>query len=252
MLMTDQTVNTHIWDEDSSRSFLDVADIFVPGRAEQIATLVGLIPAEHDETFTLVELGSGEGALARAVLTAFPQCRYVGLDGSEVMREHARSALLPYADRFEARAFELAEQEWRRELPQPLRCVLSSLTIHHLPGEGKRQLYKDLAQHLEPGGALLISDLVEPANAWVARVFADQYDAIVREQSLALRGDLSGFEQFQAQRWNYFRYDYGAGPESGDYPSPLADQLDWLRAAGFSTADGFWLRAGHAIYGGYR
>lgn len=210
--MTDQTVNTHIWDEDNSRSFLDLADIFVPGRAEQIAILLGLIPAEHAETFTVVELGSGEGALARAVLTAFPHCRYVGLDGSEVMREHARSALSQYADRFEVRAFELAEREWHGELPQPLRCVLSSLTIHHLPGEGKQQLFADLARCLEPGGALLSADLVEPENAWVARVFADQNDAIVREQSLALRGDLSGFEQFQAQRWNYFRYDYGSGP----------------------------------------
>ena len=30
------------------------------------------------------------------------------------------------------------------------------------------------------------------------------------------------------------------------------DQLDWLREAGLSTVDCFWMQAGHAIYGGYR
>lgn len=246
------TVDTHAWDEESSRSFLDTAAIFVPGRAEQIAALVALIHAARDEAFTVVELGSGEGALAGAVLAAFPRCRYIGLDGSEVMREHARTALAAYGDRFEARPFELAAEDWRRDLPQPLRAVLSSLVIHHLPGAGKQQLFADLAARLDPGGALLMADLIEPANARVAALYADEYDAIVREQSLVLRGNLSGFEQFQTSRWNYFRYDYGAGPESGDYPSPLADQLEWLRAAGFAPVDCFWLRAGHAVYGGYR
>lgn len=251
-VLSDQNVNTHAWDEENSRFFLDVADIFVPGRAEQIAALVGLIPAARDEVFTVVELGSGEGALAAGVLDTFPHCRYVALDGSEAMREYAQSALARFGDRFEPRAFELADQEWRRALPQPLRCILSSLAIHHLPGEGKRRLFADLAERLEPGGALLIADLVEPASARVARLYAEQYDAIVREQSLALRGDLSGYERFQALMWNYFAHDYGAGPESGDYPSPLADQLVWLRAAGFAAADCFWLRAGHAVYGGYK
>jgi trans-aconitate methyltransferase len=249
--VSDPTVNTHAWDEESSRSFLDIAAIFVPGRAEQIAALVALIPAVPDDAFTVAELGSGEGALAAAVLAAFPRCRYLALDGSAVMREHARAALANYADRLDVRPFELAETDWRRALPRPLRCVLSSLAIHHLSAEGKRELFADVAGRLESGGALLIADVVEPDNARVARLYADQYDAIVREQSLAVRGDLSGYEEFAAQRWNYFRYDYGAGPESGDYPSPLADQLDWLRAAGLATADCFWLRAGHAVYGGY-
>jgi trans-aconitate methyltransferase len=249
---SDADVNTHAWDESASHTFLDTANLFVPARAEQMATIVGLIPAARDEAFTVVELGSGEGALAREVLTAFPHCHYLALDGSAAMREHARAALTEYGDRLELHPFELAQTDWRGELPQPLRCVVSSLVIHHLPGPGKQQLFSDLATRLELGGALLIADIVEPESARVAQVYAEQYDALVREQSLALYGNLSGFERFQEQRWNYFAYDYGAGPESGDYPSPLANQLTWLHAAGFATADAFWLRAGHAVYGGYK
>ena len=52
------------WSEGDSEIFLDLGEIFVPGRAEQISTLLQLIPARTDEQFTIVELASGEGALA--------------------------------------------------------------------------------------------------------------------------------------------------------------------------------------------
>ena len=52
---------------------------------------------------------------------------------------------------------------------------------------------------------------------------------------------------FHAAQWNYYRH-----PDPVDQPSRLADQLAWLSEAGFALVDCFWLRAGHAIYGGYR
>jgi len=35
-------------------------------------------------------------------------------------------------------------------------------------------------------------------------------------------------------------------------PYRVFDQLKWLEEAGFSAVDCFWMRAGHAIYGGYK
>jgi tRNA (cmo5U34)-methyltransferase len=238
------------WTEEASALFVDAADLFVPARAEQIATLVGLIPAYADEAFAVAELAAGDGTLAEALLRTFPRCRYLALDGSEVMREHLRARLSAHGERFEVRPFRMEEHDWRAELPQPLRCVVSSLCVHHLDGAGKRALFADLATRLEPGGALLLADIVEPARPRLAALYAQQYDEIVRAQSLAATGDLSGFERFQAEHWNYFIYDYGAA-DSVDHPSPLADQLVWLRASGFGPVDCFWLRAGHAVYGGY-
>jgi hypothetical protein len=37
-----------------------------------------------------------------------------------------------------------------------------------------------------------------------------------------------------------------------DKPSPLADQLVWLKEAPFAVTDCFWMRAGHAIFGAYK
>ena len=239
------------WNEGDSEIFLDLGEIFVPGRAEQMETLLNLIPARTDEHFTIVELASGEGALAQAILERFPMCYYLAFDGSAVMRQHMRQRLAHFSNRVETRPFELAEQDWRATLPIPLRCVVSSLSIHHLFDEEKQQLFRQLAAHLEPSGALLVADIIRPATHQVADLFAQQYDDIVRRQSLNVRGDLSGYEQFQQLKWNYFLYDYNS-VDTNDHPSCLSDQLAWLREAGFRVVDCFWMQAGHAVYGGYK
>jgi SAM-dependent methyltransferase len=239
------------WSEEDSEIFIDLGEIFVPGRAEQMNALLDLIPARADEQFTIVELASGEGALAQAILERFHACQYVAFDGSAVMRQHMSERLTEFRDRLEIRSCELDQQEWRANLAGNVRCVVSSLSIHHLFDEEKQQLFSELAGHLEPGGALLVADIIRPATRQIANLFAQQYDDIVRKQSLQLRGDLSGFEQFQQLKWNYFLHDYDS-VDTNDHPSCLSDQLLWLREAGFSVVDCFWMQAGHAIYGGYK
>ncbi len=49
------------------------------------------------------------------------------------------------------------------------------------------------------------------------------------------------------EEWNYYRF-----PDPSDRPSPLIDQLVWLKEAGFEVVDCFWVQAGHAIFGGYK
>jgi len=246
--MADDSASQH-WSEDDSTRFLTLDDVAVPMREQQIATLSALIPAQADETFTAVELGAGGGLLARAVLDAYPNCHYHALDGSETMRGELREKLAPYGDRVTIGAFELVENAWREALPSPLRCVLSSLVVHHLTHEGKRQMFADVAGRLEPGGALLLADLVAPATDRVRLLFAEQWNAAAQVQSQVLAGDLSLFQQFQDAEWNYYEL---TEEDPIDHPSPLADQLQWLRAAGFAVADCFWMLAGHAIYGGFR
>lgn len=235
------------WTEADSRAFVDDGAVFVPSRDEQIATLCGLVPARADETFTLAELGAGAGVLARAVLAAFPRCRYVALDGSPSMRSQLATALASYRDRVEVRDFDLALLDWRAALPVPLRCVLASLVVHHLAGAGKRRLFADLARQLEPGGALLLADVVEPVIPAAREAFARQWDDAARAQSQALTGGLDAFRRFEAGGWNFYR----GTPEPYDQPSRLDEQLRWLREAGFATVDCVWMRAGHAIFGGW-
>ncbi len=236
------------WSETDSTRFADLGNVFVPARDEQIDTICALIPADPGRVFAAVELGAGVGMLARAVLERFPNCSYLALDGSEVMRRRLGDTLEAFGDRVAIRHFALEAGEWRAALPAPLRCILASLVVHHLPAAEKRQLFADMRARLEPGGALILADIVEPETPRVAWLFAQQWDAIVRGQSLATHGDLHAFDLFTRERWNYFA---DAEPDAYDQPSPLADQLRWLKEAGFADVDCFWMRAGHAIFGGY-
>jgi len=247
--MAEKERDPNRWTEADSARFVDVGDLYVPAREEQRRVLLELIPAETDEPFTLVELAAGDGTFARAVLERFPRSRVLALDGSEVMLDRERRLLAAFGDRAEVRRFVLEHDDWRAALPAPLRCAVSSLAFHHMPGPEKRCLFADMARRLEPGGALLVADLVEPATPRVARTFASQWDDAVHERSRRRFGDARALVGFGNDRWNHYRLEV---PDPVDQPSRLVQQLDWLREGGFQTVDCFWMHAGHAIYGGYR
>jgi tRNA (cmo5U34)-methyltransferase len=136
---------------------------------------------------------------------------------------------------------DLAGSDWWPQL-DGADAVVSSLAIHHLSEEHKRRLFEAVAQR----GALLIADLVEPRRGEARELFAATWD-IAAEANAVAQGTPHAYQQFNATRWNYFRY-----PDPGDTPSPLFDQLGWLRDAGLASVDCYWLRGGHAIYGGYK
>jgi tRNA (cmo5U34)-methyltransferase len=235
------------WDETDSQSFLDHGRFFVPEREEQIATICELIPAPAGP-FHVIELCCGEGLLAGAILERFPRATVHGYDGSTAMLARARQALAAHGERFAGTPFDLADRSWRR-FPWPLHAVVSSLAVHHLDGDGKRELFRDVALALAPGGALLIADLVRPATAAGAALAARAWDATVRERALALAGDLAPYETFRRERWNFYA---DPEPDPMDRPSPLLDQLRWMEEAGLGGVDVHWMKAGHAVFGGVR
>lgn len=234
------------WREQDSRAFLDLGRYFVPEREYQIRTICALIPP-HPAPFGVLELGCGEGLLAEAILKKFPECTMFGLDGSEEMLRASRRRLARFDERFAAERFDLASPDWR-EPAEPVRAVVSSLVVHHLDAEQKRELFRDVYRMLELGGVFVIADLIEPATGAGVALAASSWDEAVRERSLALDGDTRAFGLFEQEEWNLYRHP---DPEV-DKPSGLYEQLSWLEEAGFSGVDVFWMKAGHAIFGGMK
>lgn len=146
-------------------------------------------------------------------------------------------------DSDQVRAFNLSARDWRRGRATA-HAIASSLCIHHLQRQAKRQLYADLFGLLQPGATLLIADIIQPATARATSVAAQQWDDLVRTQTAA-QGMSRHFEQFVAVQWNIFRY-----PDPTDRPALLWDQLQWLEAAGSTNVDVHWMHAGHALFGG--
>ncbi|MFN8498570.1 MAG: class I SAM-dependent methyltransferase [Anaerolineae bacterium] len=234
------------WQETDSAAFIERGAVFTPARDEIEAALLALIPAHNDEAFTVVEIGVGAGWLSEAILRAYPNAAVVGRDGSPRMRQAAAARLAPYGARADVRPFRLEDDAWLADL-RDIRAFVSCLVIHHLDDGGKRALFAALHERLAPGGALLVADLVAPTSEPARRYAARSWDAAVRRQSLDLTGDTAAYDEFVATQWNLFDT-----PDPVDMPSPLADQLHWLADIGYVGADAFWVRAGHAVYGGYR
>lgn len=226
------------WEQETSDIYRQLAQIAVPARAEQIATLLSLIPFDASEAFRVVELASGEGYLSRAIADAFPEASILALDFEASMREATQARL---GERATVVPFDIRSRDWF-DLLDHADVVVSSLCIHHLDGAEKQILFRAVAERLSTRGTFLIADIIAPKTAQSNRLFASVWDRMAKAHN---RSDL--FEAFQKTHWNLFHY-----PEPDfDKPSPLFEQLTWLQAAGFPLVDCFWMQAGHAIYGGY-
>lgn len=235
------------WDEQNTRDFLHYGQYFVPERERQVRTLVSLLPAQELNGAAL-DICCGEALLAEAILESRPGWTVYGLDGSAEMLRRAQDRLERFGDRFRPIAFDLFDPRWPA-LEAPLRAAVSSLAIHHLDGADKLALFRAIHSLLAPGGVFLIADLVEPAHPPGWRLAAQEWDEAVRERAQQPGGVLEAFEAFERLRWNLFRY---FDPDDIDRPSPILDQLKWLELAGFSSVDVFWMRGGHAIFGGWK
>jgi tRNA (cmo5U34)-methyltransferase len=233
------------WSEANSRQFLDVGQYLAPDREQQIELMRDLIPANSDAVHVL-DLCCGGGLLSEALLEGSGTWTVHGLDGSLEMLNSAQKRLARFGERFQPQAFDLFATAWR-QMALPVHAVVSSLAIHHLDGPQKQALFRDVHDMLMPGGVLLIADVVQPATPEAVAAAIDTWDESVRQRSLSLSGDLRGWEAFQRDRWNLYRY-----PNAQDKPDRLSDQLAWLAATGFHAVDVFWLKAGHAIYGGQK
>src|SRR3712207_2290074 len=234
------------WGEDDSKVFVEFGRAMVPGREEIEQTFLDLIPAERDEPFLAVEIGTGSGWLSAAVLRGFSKAEILGLGGSPAMLKKAAQLLEQYAGRAELRRFRLEEPSWTDGLPT-VQVFLNSVVLHHLDGNGKRDLFRRLFYRLEPGGALLFADLMEPRTERARNHFAAAWEEEVGRRSMEIHGDGRAHEFFVRERWNIYKY-----PDPVDKPSTLPEQLGWMEEAGFEGVDVYWARAGHALLGGYR
>ena len=233
------------WDEGDSATYRAVARVAVPRRQDMLEALLAAVPFAADEPLKFLELGSGEGLLAEALLTRFPGASLTALDGSESMRAETAHRLAAFGARARVAAFDLAALDWWDRMFS-VDLVVSSLCLHHLNDAKKQYLYKAAAERLSERGALLVADLVEPQHPAGREVAAGRWDMLARQAADAI-GAPELFQRFLDERWNHFRF-----PDASDQPSALMHHLVWLRHAGFAAVDCLWLEAGHAVFGGFK
>ncbi|MFW5714103.1 MAG: class I SAM-dependent methyltransferase [Brevefilum sp.] len=91
-------------------------------------------------TASIVDVGCGNGTLARALSTTGFSGRYLGLDMSEGLLENAAKGLhsSENAD-YQFQQVDLAEPDWVESIPgSPYDWLVSFAVLHHIPGENMR------------------------------------------------------------------------------------------------------------------
>lgn len=120
----------------------------IPHRVEGEAALLEHLP-EH--LGRVLDIGTGDGRLLALVFAARPHVRGVAIDVSPTMLTAAR-------DRFgDSGPVEVIEHDIAQPLPAmgTFDAVISSFAIHHCSDERKRELYSEVFDLLDPGGAFL-------------------------------------------------------------------------------------------------
>ena len=107
---------------------------------------------------SVLELGTGTGETALRIDAQ----RWSGIDSSEAMLARARERL-PEAD--------LRRSRLEDELPAgPFDLAVSALAVHHLDGDGKRDLFRRIAQVSD---AFVLGDIVTPERPEDAVIYMD-------------------------------------------------------------------------------
>ncbi len=199
----------------------------IPKNSEQIEFLCELIPFDRAQSIRVLDLGSGPGVLAEHVLERFPQARVGAFDLTEEMLDACRQRLARFADRLELKQGDYKTDSFGFGYD----VILAGLTLHHLEGAARREIFARLYGALKSPGIFLAREIIVDEDPEVT----DWHYALWRSFMRA-NGEDAAF-------WD-------AKHREKDHPVSVEKQLAWLRQAGFARTACHWRYWNFAIISG--
>jgi len=198
---------------------------YIPQYDQMIATVVALVRGD------VIDLGTGTGALAAAILEAQPTARVRLVDIDPAMLETAATRVARFGDRAE-----LVRASFDESLP-PCDAVVASLALHHVPElDRKRALFRSVHDALRPGGRFVIADVTVHENGSEHDVIYAMWSAWMASKGIAQNEANALFAQWAGE----------------DRYHPLAIELQLLADAGFARPECFWKYGPMTVYGAFR
>jgi ubiquinone/menaquinone biosynthesis C-methylase UbiE len=160
------------------------------------------IASGHD----VLDLGCGTGTLALLVKAAYPQARVVGLDIDPRILAIARRKVERAAAAIEIEQGSATDPPFA---PASFDRVLSTLMLHHLTTEQKRQAMRAVRRVLRPGGEFHVADWGRPHNLLMQAASlgfrlvdgGDTTAANLRGELPALIGEAGFIDVVESERW---------------------------------------------------
>lgn len=182
----------------------------------------------------MLDVGCGAGNNTLKILQSYPHVACDLLDLSGPMLERAQQRVSTATDKevrtFQGdfRAVELETEGARTSLSgssivlEPgYDLIVAAAVLHHLRDDADwEQGFHKLYDLLAPGGALLVSDLVQHATPAVQALMWERYGQYL---------ETLGGPEYRAKVFDYIEYE--------DSPRPLSWQLELLRRVGFKEVE---------------
>jgi ubiquinone/menaquinone biosynthesis C-methylase UbiE len=196
----------------------------------------------------VLDLGCGDGILARTILDRFPNAQAVLVDFSEAMLQAAREKM---GDDDRARIIQanFTSASWLTQLPNDagtsgaaFDLVVSGFAIHHNAHERKKVLYAQVYDLLAPGGVFLNLEHVASPTPAVEALFDEHF---IDHLCAYHRAKDPSASRDEISRTHYHRPD-----KAENILALVETQCDWLRQIGFQDVDCFFKVFELALFGG--
>lgn len=210
-MTVDQAFNASVdyYDDWMKKALPNYDDLF--GSAQKLISFAPSLPID------VLDLGAGTGLFSRHVLEKFPHARFVLYDLADKMLEVAK-------DRFQAclSQFKFVIGDYRTlRVTHDFDLVISSLSIHHLMDDEKQALFRAIYGVLRKPGLFINIDQIRGETTYLREVYWNYWLTQVRQRE-------SSEKRIQESVDRRMAYDRDA---------LLADQLRWLKEAGFMNVD---------------
>lgn len=223
--------------EEVQKTFREIAERYDRYRRQLIpcfdafyGAAVAMVPFAEDEEFRVLDLGAGTGLLTHFLRERFAKAHFTLVDFAAEMLDKARQRF-GQGGPFAYIVADYAKDPWTGNYD----LIVSSLSIHHLPDEEKRRLYRKAFQHLNPGGCFLNAEFVRSADPAVQARYWDRWIQDMRAAGLTEAEVAQALERTAI-----------------DILATVEDQLAWLHEAGFAQVDCHFKDGLFAVFGGRR
>ncbi|MBY8976014.1 methyltransferase domain-containing protein [Rhodobacteraceae bacterium NNCM2] len=178
----------------------------------------------------VLDIGAGTGLFSALVSAHWPETHFTLTDLAPAMLAEAEARFRSMG----VEAPEIVVIDTATGLPEgPFDAVISALSIHHLTDAEKRETFARIAARLKPGGAFVNAEQVAGPTPAETHAYAEMWQREIRELGASDEAIAAAEERMMH-----------------DQCAPVADQLDWMRAAGLRDVACVWQRGQFAVLSG--
>ena len=175
---------------------------------------VSIIETKKDAP-TILDIGAGTGLFSSLFKEKYPKAKLTLIDLSENMLQQAKERLKDKDD-IEYIIADYTKHEFKKSFDM----IISSLSIHHLIEEEKRELYTKIFSLLNDGGIFVNADQVLGQTDYIESLYKSDWRKKIEASGLSKQQLDEAYERTKL-----------------DKMSTLADQLNWMSESGFQDVD---------------